>query len=59
MGFHYIGVGDIPSCCNGCICLGSDFKDEYSPSYFYCGMGMMFPTKKQKCKRKPKIKDFQ
>lgn len=51
---HYCGVDDIPKCCKECNRLDYGIHDEYSSSYYYCESGLLLPTKKQTCKRKPK-----
>ena len=52
MGWHYVGVEDVPKCCKGCENLDFDSKDEYSSNYYYCIRGLYLPTKKQTCKIK-------
>ena len=50
---HPIGYGQVPDCCRKCKNLEFDSKDEYSPNYYYCTLGVKMPTKKLTCKRKP------
>ena len=42
----------LPDCCRSCPYCGWDSQDEYSPIWYYCEAGVMFPVRKGSCKRK-------
>ena len=47
---------EIPDCCKECVCLeyaDNEYSDTSSP---YCTKNIVFPTKKQTCKKQEKYK---
>jgi hypothetical protein len=47
-----------PSCCGKCIHLDNDYDEYQDKTYWYCGEGIWFPTKKQTCKKQKLRKDL-
>lgn len=47
----YCSSEEIPECCTECDHIDSDSKDDNSPYFYYCTMGMCLPFNKQTCKR--------
>lgn len=47
----YISGSSVPDCCWNCKNYEFDSKDEYSPNYYYCKLGIAMPTKKKSCKK--------
>ena len=47
----YKRIDDVPEVCKSCESLDYDFKDEYSPSVYYCNKNLFLPTKTNSCKR--------
>lgn len=41
----------IPNCCFSCTQLYSDYDEYKDKTYWYCGKGIYFPTKKLSCKK--------
>ena len=42
----------IPKCCIGCVYLDSDSLSEYHPPSYFCLLNIMFPVRKQTCKKR-------
>lgn len=42
---------DLPKICKTCSYTDYDFRDEDSPSIFHCEKGLVFPVKKNSCKK--------
>lgn len=43
---------NLPDCCKDCKHRDYDSRDEYSPTYNYCALNLILPTKRGECKRK-------
>ncbi len=54
-GNHCVDGNNIPDCCCDCSELNSDFENDscYCSPFYYCGLNLFMPTKKQTCKKKP------
>lgn len=43
----------LPKCCIGCLNLDSEWE-EYKPPLYYCIKNVIWPTRKQTCKKQKK-----
>lgn len=55
----YLSYSRVPKVCKVCNNLDSDCADEYSPVFFYCTQNLIFPTKKQSCKKRRLFKSVE